>query len=219
MSSKCETCWRCRFWKYFFFIAKFLIILVNHVKTKKVFSLTKPLLRQEMVFGIVAGSTVILSCSWSVNSYIVVSRPSVPSTRCSASARGTGAWPVCAGKITTFPTILRNVSRSLRSVRRLRSAAQHGLLRDGGRPTTSSSRARRTPSRRHRGAAAEADQHHKLGFQPAEADQHYKLGFQTHFVDSMISSETIRIWMSTVLKRKRTTPQASRKIAHWHDHS
>ena len=31
-----------------------------------------------------------------------------------------------------------------------RAAAQHGLMRGGGRPSTTSSRARRTPSRRHR---------------------------------------------------------------------
>jgi len=43
-----------------------------------------------------------------------------------------------------------------------RAAAQHGLMRGGGRPSTTSSRARRTPSRRHRGAPAEADQHYKL---------------------------------------------------------
>ena len=47
-----------------------------------------------------------------------------------------------------------------------RAAAQHGLMRGGGRPSTTSSRARRTPSRRHRGSPAEADQHYKLGFQP-----------------------------------------------------
>ena len=47
-----------------------------------------------------------------------------------------------------------------------RAAAQHGLMRGGGRPSTTPSRARRTPSRRHRGAPAEADQHYKLGSQP-----------------------------------------------------
>ena len=47
-----------------------------------------------------------------------------------------------------------------------RAAAQHGLMRGGSRPSTTSSRALRTPSRRHRGAPAEANQNYKLGFQP-----------------------------------------------------
>ena len=47
-----------------------------------------------------------------------------------------------------------------------RAAAQHGLMRGGSRPSTTFSRALRTPSRRHRGAPTEANQNYKLGFQP-----------------------------------------------------
>ena len=81
-----------------FFSSQISWLFLSIMSKQKKFSLWRSLFldRKCMVFGIVAGPTVILSCSWSVNSYIVVSRPSVPSTRCSASARGTGAWPASA---------------------------------------------------------------------------------------------------------------------------